>query len=142
MDDNESLSTELELVSADNKKITVHVKATYDTVAGLLESKHVELKEVEAATAEVVEAIKKLKNKPAAKKEKKSKKGTASRGPVEDTSAAFDVDAEETSAFTSAVAGATEVAMTGLQLSMAHRAVLFFGVASWAIYALGENASV
>jgi len=143
VDDNGSLSTELELLSSDSQTLKVHVKATYDTVAGLVASKQVELQEIEVAIAEVMEAIKKLKNKPAPKKEKKSKKGGESTSrPVEETSAAFDVDEEETSVFTSAVAGATEVAMTGVQMGMAHRALLLFGVAAWAISSMGEYASV
>jgi hypothetical protein len=142
IDDNESMSMELELLNADNQTLKVQIKATYDTIAGLLSSKLVELKEVEQARTEVLEEIKRLKSKPAAaKKEKKSKKSSKEEV-VEDSSAAFDVDSEEPSAFTAAVAGATEVAMSGLQLGLTHRAVVLFGVASWAILTMGEYASI
>lgn len=138
--DNESLTTELELV-AESLTLKVHITVTYDTVDGLLASKLLQLKEIEGMKAEVVEQIKKIKSKGGAKKEKKSKKSGA-QAPIEDSSAAFDVAAEETSAFTSAVATVTEVGMRGLQLGLAHRAVLLFGAAAWAIATMGEYTSI
>lgn len=144
IDDNGSMSTELELLAAENQILKVQVKATYDTVAGLLASKLVELQEVDQARTQVMEEIKRSKNSSAVskqKKDKKSKKGNKHEV-MEETSAAFDVDTEEPSAFTSVVAGAAEVAMTGVQLGLTHRAVLMFGAAAWAIFAMGEYASI
>lgn len=144
IDDNESMSTELELLSSDNQTLKVQVKATYDTVSGLLASKEVELQEVNAARTKVLDEIKLAKNNSAAKskKEKKSSKKGGQQEAVQDTSAAFDVDSEEPSVVTSVITGAAEVAMTGAQLGLTHRAVLMFGVAAWAIYSMGEYASI
>lgn len=142
IDDNESMSTELELSSSNNQTLKVHVSATYDTISGLLASKQVELKEVTQASAEVVKEIQRLQSQQQTKKTKKTKKSGSKQVVVEDSSAAFDVDSEEPSILTSTIASATEYGLAGLQMGMAHRAVVMFGVASWAILSMGEYASI
>ena len=143
VDDNASLSTELELKSNNGETLKVHVKATYDTVDGLVQSKRVELSEAEKTKTTVLENIKKSKNVAGnAKKEKKTKKTVGKRPMAEDTPAVFNVDDEEPSSLTNVIAGATEVAVTGAQLALTHRAVIFFGLASWAILTMGEYASI
>ena len=143
IDDNESMSTELELLSNEKQTLKVQVKATYDTLTGLLASKQLELQEVDQARSKVMDEIKRAQSNSGvkSKKEKKSKKGGQPEV-VQDTSAAFDVDTEEPSAFTNVIAGATEVAVTGAQWGLTHRAVLMFGMASWAIFTMGEYASI
>ena len=138
--DNESMVTEVELLSNESKILKVQVKATYDTLAGLMKSKQKELQEVEQAKAEVVEEIKVLKSKPEQKKEKRGKKTKQER--VTDTAAAFDVDEEEPSAISNAMNTLTNAVASGVQVALTHRAVVLFGAAAWAISAFGENASV
>lgn len=120
------------------------MQATYDTIEGLLESKAVELNEADGELKRIAEELRGASKKPSG--DDKSKKLKARR-----PSKQRERKQEETEDFSGnggddAEGGILQTIssglFTGFGLLMQHKAVVAFGIASYAIYAHGEAVSV
>lgn len=114
-------------------KIKFHLKILYDNIEALLDSKKLELEQVEKEFKVLGDQVKEAKRKPTKKKEqgKSPKKKAAKKG---------NVDVAEQS--TSIVSKVMDFAMSTPSLALTHRAFVFFGVAAVGIFFFGEEASV
>ncbi|CAE7672122.1 unnamed protein product, partial [Symbiodinium microadriaticum] len=143
--DNNSMSTQLEAVSESGATCDIHVKATYDTIDGLLESKNVELTEVEGDIKRIAEELRSAslkQNAPAkAKKGSKSQQQAKQREEEREVTAEFGRD-DDDSAKGSILQTISSGLFTGLGVLMQHKAVVAFGIATYAIYAHGDAVSV
>ncbi|CAE7671431.1 unnamed protein product [Symbiodinium microadriaticum] len=143
--DNNSLSTQLETVSESGAIGQTHVKATYDTIDGLLESKGVELSEVEGDIKRIAEELRGASMKQSApakaKKGNKSQQQVKQREEEQELVAGFGADDTE-SAEGSILQTISSGLFSGLGVIMQHKAVVAFGLATYAIFAHGDVVSV
>mmetsp|Transcript_22103 Transcript_22103/g.32201 ORF Transcript_22103/g.32201 Transcript_22103/m.32201 type:complete len:255 (-) Transcript_22103:126-890(-) len=138
--DNNSMSTDLDGNSSEGS-IKVHVKATYDTMDGLIASKQLELKQVEQDIKKVAEELRGATQKQSAPpKQKKSKKQQA-QTPME-SAADFNVDEEGGGLGGGLMSSISQGVITAANLAINHRAVVLFGLAVYGVFMHGDVASV
>lgn len=116
-------------------KITVHFKILYDKIDSLLDSKKIELEQVEKEFKALGDQVKEARKKPAKKKEQ-------AKSPKKKSAKKENSEASEQSAEISIVSSVVDFAMAAPTMALTHRGFLFFGLAAVGIFFFGEEVSV